>query len=116
MHLQSTQVHENALRIWGLCVGIAVETDYDTDGDPDPGPESFSGSSREFLNQLSTAAAERSSGCGFKISSRLFMNVEITPRYSCESIQAHISPSWFRSSIKRDDGVIGKRIGCIIHL
>jgi hypothetical protein len=51
VHLRCTPVHKDALRIWGLCIGIgiAIETDYDTDSDSDP--RSFLDCSREFLKQ-----------------------------------------------------------------
>jgi hypothetical protein len=48
-------VHENALRLWGPCIGgigigteIAVENNYDTDSDPDTEPGSLSDCRREF--------------------------------------------------------------------
>jgi hypothetical protein len=48
-------VHENALRHWGLCIGIgigiAIKTAYDPDSDPDTGPESLLDYSREFSQQ-----------------------------------------------------------------
>jgi hypothetical protein len=39
MHLRCTQVHENALRLWGLCIGIGVGIGIGFDSDSDTDPE-----------------------------------------------------------------------------
>jgi hypothetical protein len=63
MHRWCTQVHENALRLWGLCIRvgigilIATETDYDTDGDL----EGFLDRSCEFSKRTAEVAGTNSS-------------------------------------------------------
>jgi hypothetical protein len=49
MHLRYTQVHENALRLWGLCIGVGIGIGLDSDSDTDP--ESFLECSRVFSEQ-----------------------------------------------------------------
>jgi hypothetical protein len=62
MHLRCTQVHENALRLCVLCIGvgigigIAIETDYDTGSDPEV---------IQTLRSFSAQALRRSQGCAF---------------------------------------------------
>jgi hypothetical protein len=44
-------VHENALQLWGLCIGVGIG--FDSDADTDPDPESFLDCSRVFSKQES---------------------------------------------------------------
>jgi hypothetical protein len=51
MHLRCTQVHEYALRLWGLCIGVGIGIGFDSDSDADSDPESFLECSRVFSKQ-----------------------------------------------------------------
>jgi hypothetical protein len=53
MHRRCTQVHDNALRLWGLCirVGIAIGIGIETDSDSDTDPERLLDCSRVFPEQ-----------------------------------------------------------------
>jgi hypothetical protein len=51
MHLRCTQVHENALRLWGLCIEVGVGSGIGFDSDTDPDSESFLDCGRVFSEQ-----------------------------------------------------------------
>jgi hypothetical protein len=54
MHRWCTQVHENALRLWGPCIGVGIGIGIETVYDPDSDPESFLDCSRVFSEQSLT--------------------------------------------------------------